>query len=83
MNKKQKEIDILLKCIDGLWCDISSNNVRQAKYEILLKDINSNKDHKEIMIKATIKGIIKGIISDTCNLFKRLELLQDVIIEKV
>ena len=83
MNKKQKEIDILLKCIDGLWRDISSNNVRQAKYEILLKDINSNKDHKEIMVKETIKGIIKDIISDTCMLFKRLELLQDVIIEKV
>jgi len=75
MNKKQKEIDILLKCIDGLWRDISSNNVRQAKYEILLKDIVSN--------KATIEGIIKDIISDTCTLFKRLELLQDVIIEKV
>ena len=75
MNKKQKEIDILLKCIDGLWCDISSNNVRQAKYEILLKDIVSN--------KATIEGIIKDIISDTCTLFKRLELLKDVIIEKV
>ena len=83
MNKKQKEINNLLKRIDELWCAISSNNVRQAKYEILLKDINSNKDHKEIMIKATIKGIIKGIISDTCTLFKRLELLKDVIIEKV
>jgi len=80
MNKKQKEIDILLKCIDELWCAISSNNVRQAKYEILLKDIISN---KEVMNKATIEGIIKGIISDTCTLFKRLELLKDVIIEKV
>ena len=83
MTEKQKEIDNLLKCINELWCGISSNNVRQAKYEILLKDINSNKDHKEIMIKATIKGIIKGIISDTCTLFKRLELLQTVIIETI
>ena len=80
MNKKQKEIDILLKCINELWCGISSNNVRQAKYEILLKDIISN---KEVMNKATIEGIIKDIISDTCTLFKRLELLKDVIIEKV
>ena len=80
MNKKQKEIDNLLKCIDELWCAISSNNAKQAKYEILLKDIISN---KEVMNKATIEGIIEGIISDTCTLFKRLELLKDVIIEKV